>query len=114
MFVTFFYGDLYDIPPRSSHTLLDALNDLVALMKQPRGWDTEPLEAEAYGNNPEVEGYYWFPDPEDDRIVIYEVKPPHLTPVWHFSGWHWSCEEFGLEQGKLPGMSNPLYVMALG
>lgn len=44
-------------------------------------------------------------DPEDDRIVIWEVTDTgHRKPVWHASGWHWSHDEVDgtkLEQGCL-------------
>jgi hypothetical protein len=54
------------------------------------------------------------PDPEDDRILIWEVLPSgHRKVVWHFSGWHWDAEEFGLDQGALPGDNLPLYAIAL-
>jgi hypothetical protein len=44
---------------------------------------------------------YGYPDPEDDRILIWEVLPSgHKKVVWHFSGWHWDANEFyELEQG---------------
>ena len=36
------------------------------------------------------------PDPEDDRILIWEILPTgHKKVVWHFSGWHWIPDEFG-------------------
>jgi len=55
------------------------------------------------------------PDPEDDRILIWEVLPSgHKKVVWHFSGWHWDSDEFyGLEQGKLPNDEKSLYEIAM-
>lgn len=55
------------------------------------------------------------PDPEDDRIVVWEVMPSgHRKALWHFSGWHYDAEEFyGLEQGQLPGHEASLYSEAL-
>jgi hypothetical protein len=55
------------------------------------------------------------PDPEDDRILIWEVlENGHKKVVWHFSGWHWDCEEFpGLDQGKLPSDNTNLYSLAM-
>lgn len=54
------------------------------------------------------------PDPEDDRILIWEVLPSlHRKVVWHFSGWHHSQEEFGIDQGSLPGDDRSLYALAL-
>ena len=50
------------------------------------------------------------PDIEDDRILIWEILPSnHSKVVWHFSGWHWDCDEFGLPQGKLPKDKKSLY-----
>lgn len=53
------------------------------------------------------------PDPEDDRILIWEILPSgHKKVVWHFSGWHWDADEFGLGQGSLPGDQTSLYELA--
>lgn len=53
------------------------------------------------------------PDPEDDRILIWEILPTsHKKVVWHFSGWHFDVDEYGLEQGSLPADSRPLYQIA--
>jgi len=49
------------------------------------------------------------PDPEDDRILVWEVSLDGTKKViWHFSGWHWdySCADLvpgGMTQGKLLG-----------
>ena len=53
------------------------------------------------------------PDPEDDRILVWEVLPGgHKKVVWHFSGWHWDSSEFyELEQGSLPSDPRNLYSM---
>ena len=49
------------------------------------------------------------PDPEDDRILIWEVLPSgHKKVVWHFSGWHWMEQEYG-EQGKYKGHEKRVY-----
>jgi len=66
------------------------------------GWTIEPR----YRNTP---------DPEDDRILIWEVLPSgHKRVVWHFSGWHWDAEEFPyLEQGSLIGDKDSLYGLAM-
>jgi hypothetical protein len=55
------------------------------------------------------------PDPEDDRILIWEVLPSgHKKVVWHFSGWHWDSQEFyGLGQGTLLGDEKDLCSIAL-
>lgn len=62
------------------------------------------------GEFPPSEDGWRGPDPEDDRILIWEVLPSgHKKVVWHFSGWHWDADEFGLPQGKLPGDERSLY-----
>lgn len=49
-------------------------------------------------------------DPEDNRILIWEVLDTgHKKVVWHFSGWHWDENEFDLPQGKLRGHEKSLY-----
>lgn len=55
------------------------------------------------------------PDPEDDRILVWEVLPSgHRKVVWYCSGWHWSTDCFGeLSQGCLPGHPESLYHEAL-
>lgn len=53
------------------------------------------------------------PDPEDDRILIWEVLPSgHRKVVWHFSGWHFDQNEFG-PQGTLPGDDKDFYTLAM-
>ena len=81
----------------------------------------EQLSAEYPYGNPEdigegVQGVSRVtPDPEDDRILIWEVlETGHRRVVWHFSGWHWSSDEFAhLGQGRLPGDEDDLYSIAL-
>lgn len=54
------------------------------------------------------------PNPEDDRILIWEVLATgHKKVVWQFSGWHWDAEEFGIDQGSLPNDEEPLYSIAM-
>jgi len=50
-------------------------------------------------------------DPEDDRIIVWEVLPSgHKKAVWQFCGWHYDMDEFwGLGQGALPGHEMSLY-----
>lgn len=56
-----------------------------------------------------IEEYIPAPDPEDDRILVWEILPTgHKKVVWHCSGWHWpfDCDDLvdgGLEQGCLLG-----------
>lgn len=55
------------------------------------------------------------PDPEDDRILVWEMLPSgHSKVVWHFSGWHYNSEYANLDgivvpQGKLLGDTESLY-----
>lgn len=54
------------------------------------------------------------PDPEDDKIEIYEVLPSgHSKPVWGFYGWHYSTENSPVGQCSLPGDSEDLYTLAV-
>jgi hypothetical protein len=52
-------------------------------------------------------------DPEDDRIVIWEVtNTGHKKPVWQASGWHWPYDEVDgikLDQGCLLDDDTSLY-----
>lgn len=56
---------------------------------------------------------YGYPDPEDDRMLIWEILPSgHMKVIWHFSGWHWNGEEFGvppLRQGSYIGEDKSVY-----
>lgn len=66
----------------------------------------------------EQELIYVTPDPEDDRILIWEVAPPWMRVVWHFSGWHWISDASDLvggplDQGALPGHDKSLYELAM-
>jgi len=55
-----------------------------------------------------------YPDPEDDRMLIWEVLPSeHKKVVWHFSGWHWDADEFGIPQGKYPSDEESVYAMCM-
>ncbi len=48
-------------------------------------------------------------DPEDNRITITKKEGDLETVVWHFSGWHWNENDFGIPQGKLLGRERSLY-----
>ena len=51
-------------------------------------------------------------DLEDDRILIREfLDSGHSKVVWHFSGWHWNNDEFGLPQGTFPGDTKSVYAI---
>lgn len=54
------------------------------------------------------------PDPEDDRIIVWEVLPSgHRKAVWGFFGWHHSADDFACGQGTLPGDDEPLSAIAM-
>lgn len=53
------------------------------------------------------------PDPEDDRIIVWEILPSgHRKAVWGFFGWHHSADDFACGQGTLPGDDEPLSAIA--
>lgn len=54
-------------------------------------------------------------DPEDDRVLVWEVLPSgHKRVVWHFSGWHWEFDEFNaLPQGCFVGHPDSVYAELL-
>lgn len=106
-----YFGDLErDRGPcmKTFSSLLDALSWL----HHNEGWGK-------YIKNADYEEWYETPDPEDDRILIWELAPEKIGKVvWHFSGWHWSSDanEFvggPLPQGKLPGFDKTLYELAM-
>lgn len=68
------------------------------------------LEAEY----PIIDGIREWTDPEDNRILVWEILPSgHKKVVWHFSGWHWDADEFyELDQGKLGNDIESLYSIA--
>jgi hypothetical protein len=56
-------------------------------------------------------------DPEDDRVVIWEMDlTGRRKPVWHASGWHWPYDEVDghkIEQGALNAYSKSVYSDAM-
>lgn len=57
-----------------------------------------------------IEEYLPQPDPEDDRILVWEIlESGHKKVVWHCSGWHWPFDYEGLEQGCLIGHNESYY-----
>lgn len=105
VYVTEFFGDLRD--PMVAHPTLDAA---LESLKQRFGVRVRNADGDAYWNAP---------DPEDDRIVIWEATPGEVCKaVWHFSGWHWASEADDLPggplpQGRLPGFRRSLYEVAM-
>lgn len=61
----------------------------------------------------EEDEYPSTPDPEQDRILIWEVLPSgHRRVVWQFAGWHYDANEYSVGQCALPGHSKDLYSIA--
>ena len=78
------------------HYLVELLGDLERYHKQDRLRLFDSMQAALEW----LKGFIGYPDPEDDRILVWEVLPSgHKKVVWHFSGWHWDADEFGLPQG---------------
>ena len=94
-------GEKY-LPKRAFETLDDALVWL-------KEWATR--KRSDYEDNDGEVGYHVL-DCEDDRVVVWEVMDTgHRKVVWHFSGWHWDDEEFGLPQGAFPGDTESVYAI---
>lgn len=102
------YMQVSPIPAPVFTTLDDALQ-----------WLVDEENFGQYAPNDEGNEYPITPDPEDDRIVIWEFTPGERGKVvWHFSGWHWVHDASDLpggplEQGILPGNSRSLYELAV-
>lgn len=102
VYVATFHGDL-DHHPMVDNTLDSLLLELKEEFKWGEiiksGWD---------------EGCYITPDPEDDKVEIWEYDAENKTAkiVWGFWGWHWYSPE-GMEQGKMPGDKESLFELAM-
>ena len=87
LYLTKFLGDL----PRFLNFDLVVSNNLETAIRAAERWAPDP-------------------DPEDDRILIWEILPSgHKKVVWNFNGWHWDQDEFGLDQGKYIGHKKSVY-----
>lgn len=112
MFLVLYYGDIEwedrNVKPWKAHqhafnNLDEALNAIA---------EDFPFEDVPFS---EGESVRRTPDPEDDRIVVWEINPGEkMIPVWTFCGWHWSSDDLGLGQGTLPGDDKSLYEIAMG
>lgn len=74
-----------------------------------------PMQPNIGGENPD-QIVRATPDPEDDKIVIWEVLPTgHRKAVWGFFGWHHSssAESYACGQSSLPGDSESLFSLAM-
>lgn len=120
MFVMDFYGDLpVKAPP------LCAVSRVFGSIDEALVWLDEHVAKDwTNDDSPFIEDRnsqdsFWF-DPEDDRIVIWEIMPDNKVAkvVWHASGWHWQHDASDLvggplEQGKLPCDTLSLYERAI-
>lgn len=69
---------------------------------------------EFHGRPPSEEMVRSTPDPEDERILIWEVLPTgHRKVVWGFFGWHWGSDDYACGQCALPGDAEDLYSIAM-
>lgn len=104
-YVATFHGDISDKPPIVG-TSLDAV---LRQMQKLHGYGDIEIENSC--------GEQWenvkTPDPEDDKIEVWEYDGRNQTAriVWGFWGWHWPMP-VGLEQGKLPDHPVSLYELA--
>lgn len=74
------------------------------------------LEAEAaHAAKADEEERWQTPDPEDDKIEVWELDIENCScqVVWGFWGWHWRMPEHLEEQGTIPGCPKPLYDLAM-
>lgn len=70
--------------------------------------------AEGDAGDDDADDYQQTPDPEDDKILIWEVLPEgHRKIVWGFFGWHHSADDHECGQGSLPGHCESLYAIAV-
>lgn len=118
MYVATFHGDIADKAPIAAHSLEDCLR----LIQE--SYDYGKMVDEIISEN-ETWTTYVTPDPEDDKIEIWEYDPENLVHrvVWGFWGWHWQMPEFtnddfvetrdGSGQGIMPGNSKSLYELAM-
>lgn len=97
LFEITFHGDLEHLSSQIYPTFQKALLDLAT------EWNwcgygkqfTDKFGAK-YSRHPH------YPDPEDDRIVIWEISESlGRVAVWHFSGWHWNFDAEDLPGGPL-------------
>ena len=115
IYVAIFDGDISQNPPiagRSLYEVLHRIQDIYGYGKKVN--EIEPNHyAHRWGFDPEDDSIFT-PDPEDDKIEVWEVSAEKGTvkPVWGFWGWHWTIPE-NCEQGKMPNHEKSLYEEAV-
>jgi hypothetical protein len=102
-FVATFHGDIDEFPPIVGTSLEEVLIEMRNLHGFGLKCDCEDFE------EPCID-HYQTPDPEDDKIEVWEYDTEKKTSkiVWGFWGWHWTMPD-DMEQGRMPGHSKSLY-----
>lgn len=104
IYVATFHGDIGELPPIAAHTLEECL----FLIRKTHD----------YGKRQSNDGFrtneYITPDPEDDKIEVWEFDPQtHKGRViCGFFGWHWTRPEGAFEM-ILPGNDKSLMDLAM-
>lgn len=103
IYVAAFYGDLADKPPLVGLSL----NQVLQVMQRRYEWGT------VSDSEPGVWVEYITPDPEDDKIEIWEMDTDTNNGkiVAGFWGWHWDKPE-GIDDIVMPGNDRTLYELA--
>jgi len=109
-----FHGDLEmneNLSPLVDSTLEGLLNQIVELT----GWGTVIHEKDQNDFWHEYD-YCCTPDPEDDKVEIWEIDGENGTAkiVSGFWGWHWNPPDGNYDlQMVLPGHTKTLYELAM-
>ncbi|MDE1867794.1 MAG: hypothetical protein KGI08_08825, partial [Thaumarchaeota archaeon] len=112
-YVATFHGDLDgEYPPIVATSLDELLKDIQELTEYGK---SVVVPEETYEGKTYPEYTQWTtPDPEDDKIEIWEFDTENKSAklVTGFFGWHWQIPE-GVEQMKMPGNDKSLYELAM-
>lgn len=111
VYLATFHGDLErneDLHPLADSSLEGLLSQIVDLT----GWGTKHIEQDTDEDEQYV--YYVTPDPEDDKVEIWEIDSEEKSAkiICGFFGWHWQIPE-DAEQMILPGHTKTLYELAM-
>lgn len=109
--VAIFFGDIGEYPPIAGYTL----NDVLVKMQDKYSFGKETVHESHWVQGEVNWTEYETPDPEDDKIEVWEFngEPGTAKIIWGFWGWHWTMPEYISEQGKMPGMDRTLYDLAM-
>lgn len=104
VYLATFHGDLerLDLPPLADSSLEGLLNQIVEIT----GWGTKIVEE---WDDEEDFTSYCSPDPEDDKVEIWEIDNEQKSArvICGFFGWHWQTPE-GATEMILPGHTETL------